>query len=118
MKNNNAHEVETTGDRLLDVLLDENNREHIVLMDEFGRQLMFEQVAVIPLDYSKGERNVYVILKPVDEVAGINDDEAVVFIIEEDDGGNAVLRVEDDMAVVRKVFNRFYKIFGKINKRG
>ena len=33
---------------LLDVLLDENNTAPIYMYDETGRQLKFEQVAVIP----------------------------------------------------------------------
>ena len=33
---------------ILDVLLDENNKEPIVLMDDKGKKLSFEQIAVIP----------------------------------------------------------------------
>lgn len=41
---------------LLDVLLDQDNKEPIVLVDENGRQLTFEQVAVIPYEVRK-EKN-------------------------------------------------------------
>ena len=118
MPNNSANDANSTGDHLLDVLLNPNNREPIVLMDETGRQIVFEQVAIIPIDYSDGERNVYVILKPMDKVVGINDDEAIVFVIVEGDNGNAVLRVEDDMTVALEVFDRFYKMLDEADKRG
>lgn len=118
VSNNAADDANRTGDRLLDVLLDPNNQEPIVLMDETGRQIMFEQVAIIPIDDADGERNVYVILKPMDKLMGINDDEAIVFVIVEDDNGNAVLRVEADMAVASEVFDRFYKMLEEANKRG
>lgn len=47
---------------LLDVLLDQDNKEPIVLMDENGKQMTFEQVAVIPYEVRK-EKRLYCVLK-------------------------------------------------------
>ena len=45
---------------ILDVLLDENNKEPIVLVDGEGKKLSFEQIAVIPYN-----DKVYCVLKPI-----------------------------------------------------
>ena len=41
---------------ILDVLLDQDNKDPIVLVDENGKQLTFEQVAVIPYEVRKEKR--------------------------------------------------------------
>ena len=41
---------------ILDVLLDQDNKEPIVLVDEAGKQLTFEQVAVIPYEVRREMR--------------------------------------------------------------
>ena len=55
---------------LLDVLLDQDNKEPIVLMDENGKQMTFEQVAVIPYEVRKDKR-LYCVLKPLDKIEEI-----------------------------------------------
>ena len=71
-------------------------------MKEASAKLEFEQAAVIPMDGS-----VYVILVPVTPMEGVGEDEGVVFVIEEDEDGEAVLSlvVEDD--VIDAVFNEY-----------
>ena len=59
---NNAKPVD-----LLDILLDQDNKDPIILMDESGKQLTFEQVAVIPYEVRK-EKRLYCVLKPVDHI--------------------------------------------------
>ena len=59
---------------LLDVLLDHENKEPIQMMDEKGKILEFEQVAIIPY-----KKQLYCILKPISEIKGVADDEAIVF---------------------------------------
>ncbi len=94
---------------LLDILLDQENRDPIVLQDENGRQISFEQVAIIPYDVDK-DRKLYVVLKPIDKVEGIADDEAVVFVCEQDKQGNTVLRVEENEEVAISVFDKYYDL--------
>lgn len=88
----------------IEMLLDENNTENIVLYDENNKETVFEQVAIIPLD-----DKIYAILKPVTEISGINDDEALVFMIEELDD-EEVLVVVDDEEIVDEVFNEYYEL--------
>lgn len=94
---------------LLDVLLDKDNKDPIVLMDEKGRQISFEQVAIIPYEV-KGEKVLYVVLKPIDKIDGIADDEAVVFLVDQDKNGNTILRVEEDEEVAIAVFDKYYDL--------
>lgn len=88
----------------IEMLLDENNTENIKLYDENNKETEFEQVAIIPI-----EEKVYAILKPVTEIAGINDDEALVFAVEELED-EEVLIVVDDEEVVDEVFNEYYDL--------
>ncbi len=86
----------------IEKILDENNEDNIILFDEDNNPVEFEQVAVIPMDDS-----VYVILVPVTPMEGVGEDEGVVFVIEEDEEGDALLSlvVEDD--VIDAVFNEY-----------
>lgn len=94
---------------LLDVLLDQDNKDPIVLLDEKGRQLSFEQVAVIPYG-AENDKKLYCVLKPIDKIEGIADDEAVVFLVDEDDNGNTILRVEENEEVAISVFDKYYDL--------
>lgn len=100
---------------LLDVLLDQDNKEPIVLMDETGKQLTFEQVAVIPYQVRKQDR-LYCVLKPLDQIEGIADDEAIVFLVDTDDEGNSIIRIEEDEEVAIAVFDKYYDLLEEAQK--
>ena len=89
----------------LDVLFDENNFDPIVLADDNGDSYNFEQVAIIPMD-----NETYVILKPMDKMEGVEDDEAFVFKITKDENGESRLVIEDNDEIGEKVFNEYYKL--------
>lgn len=101
---------------LLDVLLDQENRDPIVLMDESGKQMTFEQVAVIPYEVRK-EKRLYCVLKPLDKIEGIADDEAIVFLVDTDDEGNSIIRIEEDEEVAISVFDKYYDLLEEMNKK-
>ena len=88
----------------IELLLDENNTDNIKLYDENNKETEFEQVAIIPID-----DKIYAILKPITEITGVSDDEALVFVIEEIDD-EEVLVVVDDEELVDKVFNEYYAL--------
>lgn len=88
----------------IDMLLDENNTENIKLYNEENQEVEFEQIALVPI-----ENKTYAILKPVQEMEGIADDEALVFVIEEIDDEDCLVIVEDDK-VVDAVFEEYYKM--------
>lgn len=100
---------------LLDVLLDEDNREPIVLMDENGKELTFEQVAVIPYEVKK-ENRLYCVLKPIDKLEGIGEDEAIVFLVDTDAEGNSIIRVEEDEEIAIAVFDKYYDLLEEAQK--
>ena len=96
---------------ILDVLLDEDNAEPIVLTDESGKRYTFEQIAVSPHN-----DKVYAVLKPVEKIDGINDDEAVVFYVDERPTGS-VLMVETDEKVAIDVFDEYYNLLDAENPK-
>lgn len=88
----------------IDKIFDENNSDNIVLYNEDNEAVEFEQIALIPL----GE-DTYVILRPVTEMEGIGEDEALVFGIENLDGEEVLAIIEDD-EVVDAVFEEYYNM--------
>ena len=99
-----SHEHEEVVD-ILDLLLDEENTEPISLFDENEKEVKFEQVAIIP----EGEK-IYAILKPIDEMEGVADDEAIVFVVDYDKDGNSFLVVETNEEIAIKVFDKYYQL--------
>ena len=102
---------------LLDILLDRDNRDPIPLMDETGKVINFEQVAVIPYDAEGQDRVLYVVLKPIDHIDGIGEDEAVVFRTDIDKNGNTALRLEEDEERAVAVFEKYYELIESCNAK-
>ena len=96
---------------VLDILLDEENDSPITLFDEHDKGIKFEQVAIIPLD-----EKLYAILKPIDQMEGVADDEAIVFLVEEEDG-DAQLVVETDESAAMRVFDEYYKLLDEAEEK-
>ncbi len=107
----NEVEQELSDFDILDVILDENNNEDLVLQNEEGRQIRFEQVAVIPYN-----EKIYVILKPIDKLEGVEDDQAIVFLADETKRPT-VLVPEQDEATAVKVFDEYYNLVEEANKK-
>ncbi|HBO48941.1 MAG TPA: DUF1292 domain-containing protein [Clostridiales bacterium] len=85
-------------------MLDENNTDNIKLYNEDNQEVEFEQIALVPI-----EEKTYAILKPVANMEGIAEDEALVFVIDEIDDEDCLVIVEDD-SIVDKVFEEYYKM--------
>ncbi len=94
-----------------DILFDQSNKEDIILVDENGKQGQYAQVAVIP-----NEGKLYCILKPIDKIEGIADDEAVVFRIEESDK-ESILKCEDDELKAIEIFEKYYDLLEEAYKK-
>ena len=90
---------------ILDILLDEDNEDPITLYDENNKEIKFDQVAVIPMN-----DKIYAIMKPVEEIEGVADDEAIVFVVNETEDGEDVLELETDEPTAIKVFDEYYKL--------
>ena len=93
---------------ILDILLDEDNEDPITLYDENDKAIKFDQVAIIPM-----QNKLYAILKPIDEMEGVADDEAIVFFVNEQGDGDATLEVEADEPTAMMVFDEYYKLLDK-----
>ena len=98
-------EQEMEREDIIDILLDEDNKDPIVLIDNNGRRLSFEQIAVIPYN-----DKIYCVLKPIDKIDNIEDDEAIVFYVEEEEGKEPVLMVETDEKTAISVFDEYYNL--------
>ena len=88
----------------IEMLLDENNEENIVLFDENNKETEFEQVAIIPI-----EEKVYAILRPIEEMEGLEEDQALVFAVEEIDDEDCLV-LEDDEEIIDAVFDSYYDL--------
>ena len=90
---------------IVDVLLDEDDHEPIVLVDGGGSKVAFEQIAVIPHN-----DKLYCILKPITHIEGVEDDEAIVFYVDEQEGKDPALMVETNELTAIDVFEEYYDL--------
>lgn len=97
---------------IIDILLDEENKEPIVLVDQNGRKLSFEQIAVIPHN-----DKIYCVLKPIDKIENVQDDEAIVFYVDEKEGQEPALMVETDEKVAMDVFEEYYNLLDEADAK-
>jgi len=90
----------------IEQILDEENLDNIVLYNEKDEPYEFEQIAVIPLN-NGDKQDLYAILLPVTPLAGIEEDEALVFEVNEREN---VVRVCADDAIIDKVMTEYEKL--------
>ena len=96
---------------VLDILLDEENESPITLYNENDKAIRFDQVAIIPM-----EEKLFAILKPIDEMEDVADDEAIVFRVEEQESGESELVIETDEALAMRVFDEFYRLLDEVEE--
>lgn len=91
----------------IDSLFDEDDNSPIVLFNEKGEKISFEQIAVIPL-----EERVFAILKPIEKTEGVGEDEALVFeVVEpEDEEDEEYLNLVSDIDIIDKVFEVYNQL--------
>ena len=80
----------------IDALYDEDNNDAIILFNEKGEEIAFEQIAIIPQN-----GKVYAILKPIQPLEGLGEDEGLVFFVNEDEG---ILELITDEKIIDDVF--------------
>ena len=84
----------------IDALFDEDNNDAIILFNEKGEEIAFEQIAIIPLE------KTYAILKPIQPMEGLGENEGLVFSIEVNEETNEeYLALVVDEAIIDKVFD-------------
>ncbi len=86
----------------IDAILDVNDNSPVILFNQQGDEVAFDQIALIPFN-----EELYIILKPIEEMENVNEDEALVFVIEESDESEdgVVLSVVVNGKIVEKVFD-------------
>ena len=100
-------------DNPIDRLLDVEDNEPITLFDENDNAIAFEQIALIPF-----EEKLYAILKPIDVMEGVGDDEGVIFLFEENEQTNETfLRVVNDDKIIDKVFSQYLELVKEEDKK-
>ncbi len=105
--NENEKEVKSP----IDCLFDEDNTDPISLYNEKGEEVQFEQIALIPL-----EEKIYAILKPMKEIEGVGEDEALAFeIVETEEDAETgehseYLELVGDIDIIDKVFEVYNKL--------
>lgn len=95
---------------IVKTLLDENNHEPIIIYDEDNREIRFEQVAALPMFGT-----LYAILKPIDNLDGIDEDQALVFLVDYDEDGNSFLMIEHSEEIAMKVFEEYQRLLDNYN---
>ncbi len=98
----------------IDRLFDEDDTSPISLYNEKGEEVKFDQIAIIPI-----EEQIFAILKPVEEMEGLNEDEALVFeIVEpEDEEEEEYLNLVSDIDLIDKVFDAYNKLMDEEEER-
>ncbi len=87
-------------------LLDPENKDNIEFFNEEGDLISFEQVAIVPHN-----EKVYVILKPIDEMEGVGEDEALVFVVDFDEYLlESYLKLVEDEVDIEIVFEKYYDL--------
>lgn len=97
---------------LRDILFDKDNRDPVTFVDKSGKTITFEQVAVIPY-----KEKIYCVLKPLDHIDGVADDEAIVFRVDEDEDGEAVIRVERRESIALTIFEHYYDLLEECDQK-
>lgn len=92
---------------LLQILRDPNHSEDIQLQGENGKRIDFHQIYVCVL-----ERKLYCILKPIDKIQDVEENEVMVFGLEENEelGMHQLLIVLDEK-LAKKVFEMYEQQF-------
>ena len=93
----------------IEKILTPANSENVILYNDKNEPMEFEQIALIPY-----EKNLYCILRPL-ELKGIDQDEAVVFLIQEEND-NVWLDVVEDDETVDEIFDIYYKLYEEATK--
>lgn len=103
----NEKENEESMDKpdIVDILLDQENDDPIVLVNRYGRKVSFKKIALIPL-----EDKLYCLLKPIDKLDNVGDDECIVFYVEEEEGKEPVLMVETDERKARMAYDKYCQL--------
>ena len=84
----------------IEALYDEDNNDAIILMNEKGEEIPFEQIALIPI-----ADKTYAILKPMVQMEGLGENEGLVFSVEVNAEGMEYLALVVEEDIIDEVFD-------------
>lgn len=79
--------------------------EIISLRSAEGNELKFKMISSLTLD----DLN-YVVLSPVDIPAGLQDNQALVFKVQEEANGIASLNIVTDVVLISRIYERYHQM--------
>lgn len=98
--------VEMEEKTVFEQLFDPEDASNVVLYDENEQPVEFEQIAIIPI-----KEEVYAVLRPVKKMEGLEEDQAIVFLLDETNEGDEVLSVVDNDETIDLVFEEYERLF-------
>ena len=101
---------------IMKTILDKTNKEPILLTNQEGNAMVFEQVAVIPY-VAHNERRLYVILRLLNNVNGLSRGTNVVFNCDKDKSGQVIFKAENDPEVVKGIQEHYIKLVQEANAK-
>ena len=90
---------------IIDMLLDPENEAPIVCVNDKGEEVHLDQIAVVPL-----MDNLYAILKPITDIDGVGEDEALVFEVDFEED---TIQIVNDFNLIDQVFDKYYELLRK-----
>lgn len=102
---------ETKPKNQIEKILTPTNNDNVILYNDKNEALEFEQIALIPY-----KENLYCILRPVKLLDGMEQDEAIAFLINEDEN-DVWLDVVDDEDAIDDIFDIYYDLLEDANKQ-
>ena len=87
------------------------NDDIVTLLSATGEEINFIEIAGIAHD-----GNFYAILQPVELLDGMNDDEALVFLVTRDEEGNDKFEICLDDDIIDAVFKEYNHLLDKIQE--
>ena len=94
----------------IDKIFDENNNDNIVLYNNKGEPVEFEQICIVPR-----KQHFYCILKPVVKMEGVGEDEGLVFVLNTNEQGEEILNIVTDEKIIDEVFDVYFKLLEETN---
>lgn len=113
LNSSNIHKEEPETEEepsILDILFDEDNTDPIVLQGGDGRKIAFEQVAVIPM-----KEKAYCMLRPLEEVEGVGENEGLIFYIDADCETGPRLELITDNETIDEVYAVYSELVDDMN---
>ncbi len=93
-------------------LLDERNTDDITMYDENNNPILFEQIAIIPLEDEDMEQQLYAILRPLN-LPEFGEDDAVAFWIDIDH--ETLVPVNED-EMVEQIFSVYDQLTAQMEE--